>query len=75
MFKCECGFESPSKAGLASHQRACKELKKKEAKKEEFAIVDGGDNVIRVYSVKVHGKDAGKLAEMFSKQYNNYQIK
>lgn len=71
MFKCECGFESPSKAGLASHQRACKELKKK----EEFAIVDGGDNVIRVYSVKVHGKDAGKLAEMFSKQYNNYQIK
>jgi len=75
MFKCECGFEAKSKLGLASHMRNCKELKKKEAKKEEFAIVDGGDNVIRVYSVKVHGKDAGKLAEMFSKQYNNYQIK
>jgi hypothetical protein len=75
MFKCECGFEAKSKLGLASQMRNCKALKKKEAKKEEFAIVDGGDNVIRVYSVKVHGKDAGKLAEMFSKQYNNYQIK
>ena len=75
MFKCECGFEAKSKVGLSAHQRACKFIKEKEEKKEEFAIVDANDAVIRTYSVKVHGKDAGKLAKQFINKFKNYKIK
>ena len=44
-------------------------------KKTKWIIVNKIGDVIRTYSIKIHGKKAEELAKMFTKKFKEYKIK